>query len=371
MKISEFDLMKNDLPTIDVLKILGKVWTNRTDNEIVTDLANLLCQFVDEKHVFEDLEFYVPQIAHLAIHVNHHKRNEALEMLLALIAETSTQTAFKLSLYFSSCLQDYQSELPSGEINPSSNSFLFCKCARLLEDVERAVIYGSQIISPDEKIEIERTHAFSRSNNDLATLVSANSTPPVDNNCCMATATASGSNSSASNNSPTEPISNNNNGSPPLKTLKELKKVEVARRISRSDSFQFHVPQLSGDLYFKRNQRKSIFYSKIWKIRYFVIDKKILLCFRDPFSVTPLRSLDLRYASVKDLETHPKYGNTVFEIVDEATGTVFHLRAESEEKKQNWMEVLLRYENDYLLCDMFLHTFLCLIFLVKLMEHVQ
>jgi hypothetical protein len=69
-------------------------------------------------------------------------------------------------------------------------------------------------------------------------------------------------------------------------------------------------------LLFKRNTRKSSFHTKGWKERYFVVDNRVLLCFQEPHSVNPLRSIALQSCHI---EAHPhdeKYGETRFDIIN-------------------------------------------------------
>jgi hypothetical protein len=195
-----------------------------------------------------------------------------------------------------------------------------------LEDVERAVVYGSQIVATSERTEMDKT-----SNLFISNIHADSSSPRSEDSSPRARQTHSDSDDS----------DGTDHSDPQSATdLKHLKKMHIAKRLTRTESFQFHLGHLSGDLYFKRAERKSIFHTKQWKIRYFVIDKKILLCFKDPYSITPIRAMDLRYAKVNVVDDHPKYGDTVFEIYNEVNGVKFILRAETPEQRNAWVQVL-------------------------------
>jgi hypothetical protein len=287
IRVADFDLVKPDKKTLDVQKLLLKMWEYKKDSSIISQLANILSKFVDEKRVFADIEFFLPQIAHLTIHLDHANRIAELEYLLILIAQTSIHAALQLSFIFAAALEDFQPEIGRGQSNPNCNPFLFNRCARLLEDVERAVIYGSQTLSTAEQTVLERK----RRNSD-----------------------------------------------DPRAALKDVKREQMATSLSRMKSVI--DGQLSGDLFYKRLDRKSMLHTKKWKTRYFVVDKRVLSCFHDPHSVNPVRTMHLQNARVVEHEPHPKYEDTVFELINDATNTRFLLRAENSVKRRQWINVL-------------------------------
>jgi hypothetical protein len=284
IKASDFDLVKSDKKTIDCQKVLLKMWEYRKNKHMITQLATILSKFVDEKRVFADMEYFLSQIAHLTIHL---EKNQALEALLVHIAQQSMHTALQLAFIFTAAMEDFQPETLSGHVNPTNNHFLFHRCSRLLEDVERAVIYGSHTVTTQERDILGRK--------------------------------ASGSDA----------------------TIKDLKREETASALSRMKSFM--EGQLSGDLFYKRLERKSALHTKQWKTRYFIVDKRVLSCYHDPFAVTPIRAMHLQNARVIEHENHAKYGDTVFEVINDSTGQRFLLRAESPTSRRSWINTLQRY----------------------------
>ncbi|RYG95297.1 hypothetical protein EON65_56195 [archaeon] len=101
-------------------------------------------KFADEKAVFREIEFYIPQLAHLIIHMDVSNRNQALEMVAMVLSQNSIHAALQLNFLFNAAMEDYQPELANGSKNAACNPFYFSRCARLVQDVERAVIYGSR-----------------------------------------------------------------------------------------------------------------------------------------------------------------------------------------------------------------------------------
>eukprot|EP01040_Poterioochromonas_malhamensis_P016323 gene16323-18507_t len=292
LQISDLDILTRDKKTIDVHKVILKLWENKKNMKLLVELVHILCKFVDEKRVFAELEFFLPQLAHLTIHSLHHETcSVASEQLLMMISQTSIHAALQLSFIFVAAMEDYQPEI-KGHRNPACNPFLFKRCARLLEDVERAVIYGSHTVTAHEKSIIEVRRSQSNAG-----------TPKSE-----------------------------------LETMKSLKREEMAATLARTKSFM--DGQLSGDLFYKRIERKSAFHSKPWKSCYFIVDKRVLLCYKDPYSVQPKRAMHLQNCRVIPLGNHPKYGDTVFEVINDSLGVHFLLRAADEPGRQAWINVL-------------------------------
>lgn len=228
--------------------------------------------------MFADIEFYLPQVAHMIIHVSQNSEEFPLQKLATAIAQVSIHAALQLSFMFSAAMEDYQPEISNGLMNPNSNSLLFKRCATLLQDVDKAVIYGKE--------------------------VSATALPYTVN---------------------------------PLKEVTE-------REMSVSHEFS---KVISGTLLYKRNSRKSNFHSKPWKPRFFIVDQRILLCFRDSNSTDPLRAILLSSCRVVVSETHAKYGDCCFELISDSTNTRYLLRTESSDQRKSWVAAILRYLFSY------------------------
>lgn len=289
----ESDVYLPDKRTVSTQKILFKIWENRNNPDMVKELADLLSKFADEKRVFKDIEFYIPQLAHLIVHLDMNSKNQNLEKLAMVICQISTQTALQMSFMFVASLEDYQPESSDGKHNHGCNPFYFKRSARLLQDLERAVIYGSQILSnTEEKVLLRR-------------------------------ATASGDTMSLDENE-----------------LKDLKKDEIAAKISRNKTEETYEGLLSGVLYYKRVVRKSNFRTKGWKEKFFVVDQKVLLCFQEPHSVNPLRAISLTNCQVEIIDNHPKYGDTRFDVVNYSNNQRFQIRALDKAMRDKWVSLL-------------------------------
>ena len=237
-----------------------------------------------------EIEFYLPQIAHLIIHAERNINTQGLEMLAMVISQTSIHSALQLAFMFAAAMEDYQPEIGNGQPNPSRDVFYFNRCARLLQDLERAVICGSPNITATEENALLRRVAQSDDVDDL----------------------------------------------------RDFKRNEIAHALSQEESTKNFEGEMSGILCYKRTERKSAFHSKPWKQRHFVVDQRVLLCFSEPHSVNPIRAIPLQYCRVEVCPKSLKYGDTCFDVINDATGVLYHLRANDTVTRSKWVDFLNR-----------------------------
>lgn len=148
----ECNIFKVDNSTIDVLKLLNTLWKNRKNETMVRGLAETLSAFAIEKKTMNEIEFYLPQIAQLIIHLEAESAsNQSLEYLAIAIAQASIHCAQQLSGYFIAAMEDYQPELKTGGANPKANLLLYYRAARILQNVERAMVYGTPVLTAQQE----------------------------------------------------------------------------------------------------------------------------------------------------------------------------------------------------------------------------
>lgn len=222
-------------------------------------------------------------------------QSPGLETLAMVVCQTSMHCAMQFSFMLIAAMEDYQPEIAKNKRNPTANAFYFARCARLLQDVERAVIYGSPNLTRSE----ERNWRGRVSISDDS-------------------------------------------------ELRTFKRAEFAHQLSMNVTHGVDSV-LNGVLLFKRVERKSMFHNKQWHERYFVVDKRVLLCFNDRESVTPKRAISLQNCEIIVCPTHAKYGNTCFEVINEANGIRYILRANNADIRAKWVEFLNRYSIFYII----------------------
>uniref|UniRef100_A0A7S1UDQ2 PI3K/PI4K catalytic domain-containing protein n=1 Tax=Phaeomonas parva TaxID=124430 RepID=A0A7S1UDQ2_9STRA len=128
---------------LDMREVTLVLWKNRENANLVQVLTEMMGKFSDEKTVFDAMEFYLPQLAHMLIHMEHDLPSSALENFALIACQQSIHLALQLEWIVTGALEDYAPEDPLGEANPNFNARYFRRCAKLLQDIERCVVYGN------------------------------------------------------------------------------------------------------------------------------------------------------------------------------------------------------------------------------------
>lgn len=106
-------------------------------------LFRLFFQYSGVRHVLDGIEFYLPQLAHMIIHLEVEWDDAILERFALVIAQHSIHFALQLNWILQGALQDYQPENSSdGTPNATYHPLFYTRCLKLLRNVERCVVYG-------------------------------------------------------------------------------------------------------------------------------------------------------------------------------------------------------------------------------------
>lgn len=92
--------------------------------------------------MLDGIEFYLPQLAHMIIHLEVEWDDAILERFALVIAQQSIHFALQLNWILQGALQDYQPEKDDGTPNEKYNPLFYTRCLKLLKNVERCVVYG-------------------------------------------------------------------------------------------------------------------------------------------------------------------------------------------------------------------------------------
>jgi hypothetical protein len=250
-------------------------------------------KYITDRKVFNAIEFYLPQITHMLIHSEFTSNEHPLEQLVIVICQSSVHTALHVSFILFAALEDYQPEDTLGRINPHANHRLFTHCARIMRNVERAVVQGDVA-----SFILDRDRISTLSAEELA------------------------------------------------------EKEDLFRTQTAGDIMRFSAPEnednigtrgMKGPLMFKRVTRQT-FHRKTWKTRYFCIEDKVLLCYHDEEYHQLRRTLPLQDCHV-DIVTNPHHENC-FQVFSPITGTLFKLRAESKDEMLAWIDCINQVVND-------------------------
>ena len=259
-------------------------------------------KFIEEKRVFNEIEFYLPQLGHLMVHLEQDWAFRSLERLAIALAQTSAHIALQLTFIFSAAMEDYQPDDSKGIPNTHSDPIYFFRCAQLMRSIERAVVFGTPTLTAKE----EQMLVSQLSISSLVTLKDFEKNERT-NQILLA-----------------DSMGGNNDGFGRL----------ANKKIQDSTTF-------SGELLYKKSMRGSMFESKGWNMCYFKIDNRVLLCYPDRNSLVPLRAIPLSGCELF-VVTREKY-KFQFELVNKATTTKYQLRASNQEEFDSWIVKLRRY----------------------------
>lgn len=221
---------------------------------------------------------------------------QSLERFAVVLSQTSIHTALQLCFIFIAAMEDNQPEKPDGNKNQDANIEKYYRCAGLLQNIQRAVIYGSPTLTAQEE-EL------------LSSQVSAMQ----------------------------------------MSELKDFEKNERADQIirknptvttSKTDMLQDNTKIFKGYLLYKRLVKKAMFTTKKWNSRFFKIEQKVLLCYKQESSKMPLRAISLETCDLFMVKRE-KY-EYQFELVCKSSGEKYQLRAIDQTSFDTWVQALRR-----------------------------
>lgn len=118
----------------------------------------IFSKFIDEKRVYNEVEYYLPQFVHLIINLDDsasYLSVYAMEDLLLTLSKTSMHTAQQLHFILLAALEDNQPENADGAANKTKNISRYFRCARMLKRVEQIVIFR-KVVSVQQSIEEDK-----------------------------------------------------------------------------------------------------------------------------------------------------------------------------------------------------------------------
>lgn len=223
----------------------------------------------------------------MIIHLEANWDEAILENFALIIAQHSLHFALQLNWILRGAIEDYQPELPNGEPNKKFNALYYTRCVKLLENIERCVVYGTP-----------RKHEFQRLyEKGLITKEEYD-------------------------------------------TMEQADRRYNADQLTRSKKFLLQSGSFGGYLLYKRLVRTSRCRRKLWKSRYFVISEKMLYC----YNVQPseggslVRAMPLEGAVIIETSASQAKYKYMFEVHN--LNFLFRMRASSEEERTKWIQVL-------------------------------
>eukprot|EP00986_Skeletonema_menzelii_P006101 scaffold2305_cov145-Skeletonema_menzelii.AAC.8 len=323
-------------------KVTMLIWQFRDDPAVVQFMAQFVARFSGSRSTYDGIEFYLPQIAHMIIHLEADWDEAILERFALVIAQQSQHFALQLTWILEGAIEDYQPETVEGKPNPGYNQLFYQRCITLLSNIERCVVYGSPRSMELQRMyekgditrdEYEQMKLVDRFNNaKQITTHGANfrnlmqrmkdtkiSMPELKlerkkgkekENATSATATDPTP-------APSDP------GSPSMTATSNDKGKQISK--------------YGGTLLYKRPVRTACYKPKRWKSRYFEIEERMLYCynFQPKYGGQLRRAMPLEGATVEVFE-----GKYPFMFVVKNHHFEYIIRAKSEKEMLLWMKLL-------------------------------
>lgn len=307
--------------TIAMDKVTLLIWLNRRDPSLVKFVAEFLTKYSNESNAIANgIEFYLPQLMHMIIHLETQGEDwpdSTLEMFSLTVAQQSLHFALQMYWILSAAIEDYRpadnvSEKPNENFNP----VFYRRCIKLRANLERSVVFGD----PHERaIPVSKSDGSDGVGDAVEEYKIINKGNGLDSH---------------------EKPSNCS--------------TEDAVEINDGDKSSV-LKSKCGWLLYKRRWRQNFYSRKTWKLRFFVVEDRMLYCYTEDVSLTDGEQGNVRLKRAMSLEgakivlvpigtykdEHGEHTNrhpNCFEIVNKFYK--FKLRASSKEQVDQWIELL-------------------------------
>ena len=286
-------------------------------------------QFSGSRQTFDGIEFYLPQIAHMIIHLEADWDEAILERFALVIAQQSQHFALQLTWILQGAIEDYQPETTQGLPNPGYNKLFYNRCITLLSNIERCIVYGSprsiELLRMYENGEITRSQYEQMKLEDR--LNNARQITTHGANFRKIVQRVKENAMLASLKTPTKSAAAADAESSVTTLLQTSMDNKTGKQISK----------YGGYLLYKRRVRTGRFKRKTWKARYFEIEERMLYCYNHRPSIGGrlVRAMPLEGAVVQVKEGKYPF---LFEVQNQHFE--FVMRAKSENEMQLWMKLL-------------------------------
>ncbi|KAJ8605120.1 hypothetical protein CTAYLR_000435 [Chrysophaeum taylorii] len=149
-------LARDGGPGLDAGTTMMLLWKCRRDPRHVAAAASWLEKQSDARHAFDGVELYLPQLAHMLVHLDVDWPAGTLERFCLVVAQQSPHFALQLHWILRSAMEDYA---PAAD-GSGGHELYYRRCAHLDEDVESVVAHGSA--RPQELEELYARGAIGR-----------------------------------------------------------------------------------------------------------------------------------------------------------------------------------------------------------------
>lgn len=273
--------------SVDMRILMIALWKNRKNEKFTNELCARLPYLTISKTTLDQVEFYLPQLAHMVVHLEKELPMEAMEQFVLLLSQSSVHFALQFFWIIYAALDENR---PKRNGNPRT----FARCAQLLLALEQCFVYGS----PAAKVASELLTRNSISKAEMDQILSA------DRRFFAAQSS--------------------------FESCSELMAMEKGGSNNQDAGWLFK----KGGGTRKMGRRN-------WTLRWCRIENRILLVFTKPSDSHPRTAFPLDRAQIRIAENkkHPFY----FELLHEFSDTKMQFAAQSQEELVAWLSMLQKH----------------------------
>lgn len=300
--------------SLDMRVLMIALWTHRKNSTFTTELCARLPYLTINTATLDQVEFYLPQLAHMVVHLEKELPMAAMEQFVLLLSQTSVHFALQFFWIIFAALDENR---PKRSGNPRT----FARCAQLLLALEQCFVYGSP--AAKEASELLTRNSISKAEMDEIVmadrrfLAAQSSLEICYEGGAMGQLGSSGS----------------DRGS--------LSSIGSASGVSSSSGASTSSGATDGGWLFKKGGGTSKMGRRNWKLRWCRVENRILLVFTRPSDSRPRTAFPLVRADIRVVENkrHPFY----FELVHELSETKMQFAAQSQEELVAWIALLQKH----------------------------
>ncbi|KAG7379398.1 Phosphatidylinositol 4-kinase beta [Phytophthora boehmeriae] len=130
------DILARD-GTVDVRLLMISMWKHRANASFTAELCQRLCSMPITQPMLDQVEFYLPQLAHMVVHLEQEMPMEDIEQFVLLLSQSSVHFALQFFWIIYAALDENRPK------RAGNCPHTFARCARLLLALEQCFVYGS------------------------------------------------------------------------------------------------------------------------------------------------------------------------------------------------------------------------------------
>ncbi|RQM24484.1 hypothetical protein B5M09_002977 [Aphanomyces astaci] len=131
------------------------IWKHRKNVAFTNSLCDELSKLTNTRPILDQVDFYLPQLSHMVLHLEKELPMEAMEQFVMLLSLSSSHFALQFFWIVYGALDEHR---PKKNGNPRT----FTRCAQLLVILEQCFIYGSPVNKQAKNADSGKEHEVSK-----------------------------------------------------------------------------------------------------------------------------------------------------------------------------------------------------------------